>query len=89
MKTTVTHVKEPHDIYVGRPSKYGNPFVKGVDGNRTEVIAKHRAWVHTQPELIAAIKAELKGKVIACWCHPKSCHADVLAEIANDDDLFS
>lgn len=30
---------------------------------------------------------ELRGKNLACWCreggHPKSCHADVLIELAN------
>ena len=33
---------------------------------------------------IERIKAELKGKSLACWCKPYSnCHADVLLEIAN------
>jgi hypothetical protein len=27
-------------VYVGRPSKWGNPFVIGRDGTRDEVIAK-------------------------------------------------
>lgn len=89
-KTTVVHVNDEHDVYVGRPSKWGNPFVAGVDGTRDEVIAKHTAWVYTQPELIAAIKTELKGKRLACWCRPKknSCHADIYAWIADYDDIF-
>ena len=33
----------PDRIYVGRPSKWGNPFVIGRDGSRDEVIAKYRA----------------------------------------------
>lgn len=84
----VVHVDDEYDVYVGRPSKFGNPFKVGVDGNRTEVIAKHRKWVYTQPELMADIKRELKGKRIACWCAPSSCHADILAFIANCDDFF-
>ena len=28
-------------------------------------------------------KMELRGKVLGCWCSPKACHGDVLAEIAN------
>jgi len=35
----------PDRIYVGRPSKWGNPFVIGRDGSRDEVIAKYRAWI--------------------------------------------
>ena len=30
-------------VYVGRPSKWGNPFVIGRDGTRDEVVAKYRA----------------------------------------------
>lgn len=84
------HCNDPHDVYIGRPSKWGNPFVTGVDGTRDEVIAKHAEWIYTQPELMAAIRTELKGKRLGCWCRPKkkSCHGDVLAWIADSDDLF-
>jgi len=27
-------------VYIGRPSKWGNPFVIGRDGSRADVIAK-------------------------------------------------
>lgn len=79
----VVHCKRsPYDIYVGRPSKWGNPFVTGKDGTREEVIAKYRAWIVNQPHLMAALP-ELRGKVLGCWCYPKACHADVLVELAN------
>ena len=45
-------------VYVGRPSKWGNPFVIGRDGTRDEVIAKYRAWILRQPSLIAALPEE-------------------------------
>lgn len=32
-------------IYIGRPSKWGNPFVIGRHGSRADVIAKYRGWV--------------------------------------------
>lgn len=66
--------------YVGRPTKWGNPFVIGQHGTRVEVIAKYRAHVanrHTE------IRRELRGKDLVCWCAPLPCHADVLLEIAN------
>jgi hypothetical protein len=31
----------PNAIYVGRPTKWGNPFRIGVDGSREGVIAKY------------------------------------------------
>jgi len=70
-------------VYIGRPSKWGNPFVIGKDGTREEVIAKHRAWLLAQPAKIEAVKRELKGRDLLCFCAPKPCHGDTLLEIAN------
>jgi len=79
----VVHCKRAkYDVYVGRPSKWGNPFTIGRDGARAQVIAKYRAWILTQPALVEAARRELRGKVLACWCAPLACHAEVLAEIA-------
>ena len=80
--TRVVHCKrERHDVYIGRPSKWGNPFVIGRDGSREQVIAKYRTWVLARPELVAALP-ELRGKTLGCWCAPQACHGDVLAELA-------
>ena len=79
--TRVVHCKrERYDVYIGRPSKWGNPFVIGPDGSREQVIKKYRAWVLAQPALMAALP-ELDGKILACWCAPRPCHGDVLAEL--------
>lgn len=81
-KTQVVHCKrERFDVYIGRPSKWGNPFVIGIDGTRQEVIAKYEAWLKTQTELMVALP-ELHGKVLGCWCAPQACHGDVLARLA-------
>lgn len=69
-------------VYIGRPSKWGNPFVIGKDGTREEVIAKYRAWIVTQAHLIEAL-GELRGKDLICFCAPQACHGDVLLELAN------
>ena len=70
-------------VYIGRPSKWGNPFVIGQDGDRDEVIAKYRHWLMSQHELVAAARRELVGRDLVCFCAPKSCHGDVLIEVAN------
>ncbi len=81
--TRVVHCKrDRYDIYIGRPSKWGNPFRVGVHGNRDQVIEKYKAWLHTQPRLLAALP-ELRGKVLGCWCKPLACHGDVLAALAD------
>lgn len=85
MTTVVHHRTQPFDAYIGRPSKWGNPFTIGKDGSRAEVIAKCRTWITCQPEMLVAVRRELRGKVLGCWCAPKACHGDVLAEIANGE----
>lgn len=80
----VVHCKrEPYDVYIGRPGPHGNRFVIGEDGTREEVIIKHAAWVRDNPEYIAQIRRELRGKTLGCWCAPRACHGDILLEIAN------
>lgn len=85
MSPKVVHCKRAkHDVYIGRPSKWGNPFVVGRDGSRSEVILKYEAWLMSQPALVSALP-ELKGKVLACWCAPLACHGDVLVRLANKE----
>lgn len=86
---TVVHCKKsPYDVYVGRPSKWGNPFshkrgtqARFIVTSREAAIAAYRDWILQQPELLAALP-ELKGKRLGCWCHPLPCHGDVLAALA-------
>jgi hypothetical protein len=81
----VVHCKRaPFDVYIGRPSVWGNPFVIGRDGDRATVIAKYEAWLQQQPALVARARRELSGKVLGCWCAPHACHGDVLARIASE-----
>jgi uncharacterized protein DUF4326 len=54
------------DIYIGRPSKLGNPFVIGRDGSRKHVIEKYRAHILGNQTLFAAVESELKGKALGC-----------------------
>jgi hypothetical protein len=66
----------------GRRSPWENPFEIGRDGTREACIAAFIARFETRPGLQARLP-ELKGRVLACWCHPKRCHGDFLAEQAN------
>lgn len=84
--------RQPYDVYVGRPSKWGNPFKVGslhADGTvikRGQAIDLYEEWLLNTKEgqaLVEVLRAELKGKVLACWCSPLPCHADLLAVLAN------
>jgi Domain of unknown function (DUF4326) len=68
-------------VYVGRPSRYGNPFVIGRDGSRVDVIQRYAETVSDRLGL-AEIEA-LRGHDLVCWCAPQPCHADVLLALAN------
>jgi len=84
MKTKVVHCKKAaYDVYIGRPSKWGNPFKIGKDGTRNDVIAKYEAYIRGRKDLMEALY-ELKGKTLGCWCKPLACHGDVLAKLAEE-----
>jgi hypothetical protein len=86
-KPRVVHVREKHDVYIGRPSKWGNPFPLNGEQNRSKVIAQYRNYLFTmRPDLIEDAKKELRGKVLGCFCAPKPCHGDILLEVANNGD---
>ncbi len=72
--------KDNYDVYIGRPSKWGNPFIIGKDGDRKEVINKYKIWILKQRSLLDSLP-ELKDKILGCWCAPKKCHGDVLVEL--------
>lgn len=92
MKYVVHCKKEKYDVYIGRPSEWGNPF-SFKDGtlaqfkvdSRDEAVEKFEEWFRSQPELVEKAKKELKGKVLGCWCAPLSCHGDILVKIANEE----
>lgn len=80
----VVHCKrEPYDVYIGRPSKWGNPFTIGIDGSRDEVIQKYYDWILTQSELLSQL-GEIKDKTLGCWCRPNICHGDVLKILCDE-----
>lgn len=89
MNPFVVHKRQPHDVYIGRPSIFGNPFVIGVDGTRRQVIEKYRAYALSRMkadlEFAEAVRS-LRGKTLGCFCAPLPCHGDILAEIANQSE---
>lgn len=84
MTKVVNIYKEPSDIYIGRRSKWGNPFIIGKDGTREEVIEKYKNYILNKPELLKDLP-ELKGKVLGCFCKPKDCHGDILVELIEEE----
>lgn len=78
----VTHVKHRlFTVYIGRPSIYGNPFVVGKDGTRSECIKKFEKFARSNDGILNAIKKLPKDAVLGCHCSPKKCHGDVIVKL--------
>lgn len=87
--TSIVNCREAdYDVFIGRPSIWGNPFKIGRDGTRAEVIAKFEEYVKDKPYLIEFAKAELKGKVLGCYCNypEEDCHGRVWIELIEKGD---
>jgi hypothetical protein len=82
-------------VYVGRAnprrglaeSAFANPYRVDVDGTRAEVIEKYRSWLLGRQELVLRLH-ELRGRRLACWCSPEPCHAGVLVELVDADQVL-
>lgn len=76
--------KIPDDaVYVGRPSKWGNPYK--LDMDKLECIRRFREYAIMRLEEVPDWLKPLEGKDLVCWCSPLPCHADVLLELANEE----
>lgn len=93
----------PNTVYVGRPTKWGNPFKvgepyrvfteEGIVQDHKKAVSLFNLYrvfaVNKDVAYANKIQEELKGKNLACWCPlDKPCHADVLLEIANEDNTL-
>lgn len=84
---SVVHCKKStYDVYIGRPSIWGNPFVIGKDGTRDQVIDKYEQYLLSNEKLMSQIH-KLKGKILGCFCRPAfKCHGDILVKYANQNE---
>lgn len=74
------HIPTNKDIYIGRGSIFGNPFVINNHSNRQEVINKYKIYLKENILLQNAIKKLDKDSILVCFCKPKDCHGDIIKE---------
>jgi len=87
METTLVNIAAGRcEVYIGRGSPYGNPYMIGPDGDRREVIRLYKIYFHARldrdPEFASKVQA-LRGRVLGCHCSPRACHGDVILEYLN------
>ena len=83
MKTRVVNIrKEGHDVYIGRGSKWGNPYKidDKIGMTREHVIELYRKWIvyTVKGRELQKNLDELVGKRLGCYCEPLACHGDIL-----------
>lgn len=79
-----------YDVYIGRAGKgkdgyFGNPFSVEKYGHGV-CIDKFMEYFHdrlTTDQEFQHRVAGLVGKKLGCFCKPKSCHGDIIAEYVN------
>ncbi len=84
----------PNHVYIGRrnnryglpQSKWANPYKLSDGYSREDALTLYRQYILNKPGLLEDLP-ELMGKTLFCWCKPKACHGDVLAELATLDSF--
>ena len=86
-------LNEPGNIYIGRKknhipaSKWGNPYIMGMNNGRTKVINLYEDYLQGNAELLERV-SELKGKNLGCWCAPLPCHGEILHLLAGNRPVY-
>ena len=66
-------------VYVGRGSRYGNPFKIGEHGTRQEVIRLYEEWLDERPHLVERLDRPNLGG-LRCYCAPLPCPAEIIRD---------
>jgi hypothetical protein len=73
--------------YIGRPSRWGNPFKLGRDGDRAQVMEKYAGWLEeklTEEPFRKNLLKLSEATALVCWCKPEACHGDLLVNAMRD-----
>lgn len=92
MMTTVVNLRQHRNwkaegiVLIDRRTMFGNPFRIGIHGDRDEVIDRYRKWFYGCMEVDSVFRLKvlaLKEEVLGCWCVPKKCHGQIIADYLN------
>jgi len=96
MLTTVVNHHFRYDVYIGRPSKWSNPFAHRPSvftvtlvKTREEAVRRYEEWIVKQDGLLKDLH-EIRGKVLGCpGCNPDTqrCHGHILALLADGEAI--
>lgn len=75
----------PGTVYIGRPTKWGNPYLVS-DVGREAAVSMFRIMLVQNTRFQAEIREKLSGKNLLCWCAPRLCHGHLLLHVANSPE---
>ena len=87
MTKVVNKYRDKYDIYIGRPSIFGNPFSVKEYG-REGCIQKFREYFYKRIKEDVKFKEavlKFKDKTLGCFCKPLACHGDVIKEYLDNN----
>ena len=69
-------------LYIGRGSRWGNPYRIASGLTRTMALKRYEAWVRKDSRVMDNLHL-LTGQALGCPsnCKPKPCHGDVLVKL--------
>lgn len=79
-------------VYIGRrnlhynlpQSVWANPYRLSSDEQPGATIERYQEYILKEIEKKSVNIAELRGKILVCWCHPEPCHGDVLLKLIHE-----
>jgi len=92
-KRNISRKLAANDIYIGRGSRFGNPFPMRRENEREEVISKYRDYFYSNSSLMEFTIRRFKSLKkrgfeevnLVCFCAPKRCHGEILKEFINNN----
>ncbi len=85
---TVHCKKEQYDVYIGRPSIFGNLYswkddtlAKFKVNTIEEAIESYEVYARNNPALLEAIKELPEDSVLGCWCFDNRCHGNIIIKL--------
>ena len=88
------HKPTGEDVYIGRGSPFGNPFTHLKSSKeviqvetREEAVEAYKTYfkakLEKDPEFKILVHSISKNANLVCFCKPKACHGDIIAEYLN------
>lgn len=98
MRTIAVHMSSGCDVLIDRTTPWGNPFTHKPSAlaevrvdSRDEAIEAFAEWVTESLDPKAVWIRDhvhtLRGKRLGCWCPPRRCHGEVLADMADGREV--